>query len=267
MVDATRRARSCCLFAERPAVYISIFGRFSRYRLKVGADFVRHLPPGPLSPHGKQPAWQRKTETSQSGFRPRSWYGTGHLTSRTLDPPPHATRVLDAPSICPSGRTTTVDGGATMPSRRARHSKSPQVNSHGAPKHHRAGPSAKASAAVGPPAAIGYAASTPSTPSDPARCGAQGAHGAHRRTYRCGAARSATSRHREQIHRVPLVRRLPVQLGEELRIVDEEAHPFRLLHQFKRLAVRWERRRELPDAFVPLACGRMCWRRLKKAVP
>ncbi|WP_281728000.1 hypothetical protein [Streptomyces sp. RKND-216] len=38
---------------------------------------------------------------------------------------------------------------------------------------------------------------------------------------------------------------------------------FVLLHQLKRLAVRWERRLELHDALVSLACGPICWRRLK----
>ncbi|MEU2765143.1 hypothetical protein ABZ648_34525, partial [Streptomyces sp. NPDC007094] len=33
-----------------------------------------------------------------------------------------------------------------------------------------------------------------------------------------------------------------------------------LLHHFKRLAVRWERRTELHDAFVSLACSLICWR-------
>ncbi|MGW8970512.1 hypothetical protein [Streptomyces platensis] len=37
-----------------------------------------------------------------------------------------------------------------------------------------------------------------------------------------------------------------------------------LLHHFKRLAARWERRPELHDAFASLACGLICWRRLKK---
>ncbi|MER6345971.1 hypothetical protein ACWC10_29780 [Streptomyces sp. NPDC001595] len=36
-----------------------------------------------------------------------------------------------------------------------------------------------------------------------------------------------------------------------------------LLHQFKRLDVRWERRTELHDAFVSLARSLICWRRLK----
>lgn len=48
----------------------------------------------------------------------------------------------------------------------------------------------------------------------------------------------------------------------KLRYVVE--HTFALLHQFKRLAVRWERRTELHDAFISLACGLICWRRLKK---
>ena len=42
---------------------------------------------------------------------------------------------------------------------------------------------------------------------------------------------------------------------------------FALLLQFKRLAVRWERRTELHDAFGSLACGLICRRRLKKARP
>lgn len=49
----------------------------------------------------------------------------------------------------------------------------------------------------------------------------------------------------------------------KLRYVVEQT--FALLHQFKRLAVRWERRTELHDAFVSLACSLICFRRLKKA--
>ncbi|WP_455569464.1 IS5 family transposase [Streptomyces rubrogriseus] len=49
----------------------------------------------------------------------------------------------------------------------------------------------------------------------------------------------------------------------KLRYVVEQT--FALLHQFKRLAVRWERRTELHDAFTSLACSLICWRRLKKA--
>ena len=49
----------------------------------------------------------------------------------------------------------------------------------------------------------------------------------------------------------------------KLRYVVEQT--FALLHQFKRLAVRWERRLDLHDAFVSLGCLLICWRRLKKA--
>ncbi|MET9412199.1 hypothetical protein ABZX90_41800 [Streptomyces sp. NPDC002935] len=49
-----------------------------------------------------------------------------------------------------------------------------------------------------------------------------------------------------------------------LRCVVEQT--FALLHQVTRLAVRWERRLELHDAFVSLACGLICWRRLKRQV-
>lgn len=48
----------------------------------------------------------------------------------------------------------------------------------------------------------------------------------------------------------------------KLRYVVEQT--FALLHNFKRLAVRWERRTELHDAFVSLACCLICWRRLRK---
>ncbi len=48
----------------------------------------------------------------------------------------------------------------------------------------------------------------------------------------------------------------------KLRYVVEQ--PFALLHQFKRLAVRWERRLELHDALVSLGCSLIYWRRLKK---
>ncbi len=47
----------------------------------------------------------------------------------------------------------------------------------------------------------------------------------------------------------------------QLRYVVEQT--FALLHQFKRLAIRWERRLDLHDALVSLACGLICWRRLK----
>ncbi|MGY0064257.1 hypothetical protein ACWY4P_48835 [Streptomyces sp. LZ34] len=47
-----------------------------------------------------------------------------------------------------------------------------------------------------------------------------------------------------------------------LRYVVEQT--FTLLHQYKRLAVRWERRIELYDSFLSLACSLICWRRPKK---
>ncbi|MFF0503251.1 hypothetical protein ACFYUH_06580 [Streptomyces fimicarius] len=49
----------------------------------------------------------------------------------------------------------------------------------------------------------------------------------------------------------------------KLRYVVEQT--FALLHHFKRLAVRWERRTELHNAFISLACSLICFRRLKKA--
>ncbi|WP_079063406.1 transposase [Streptacidiphilus griseoplanus] len=47
-----------------------------------------------------------------------------------------------------------------------------------------------------------------------------------------------------------------------LRYVIEQT--FALLHQVKRLAVRWERRLDLHTALVSLGCAIICWRRLKK---
>jgi len=49
----------------------------------------------------------------------------------------------------------------------------------------------------------------------------------------------------------------------KLRYVVEQT--FALLHQFKRLATRWERRLDLHNAFVSLGCTLICRRRLKKA--
>ncbi|MFC7797297.1 hypothetical protein [Streptomyces cinereoruber] len=50
--------------------------------------------------------------------------------------------------------------------------------------------------------------------------------------------------------------------------MDELCHaaeqPFALLHRFKRLAVRWERRAELHGALVSPARGLVRRRRLKK---
>ncbi|WP_369395435.1 transposase [Streptomyces sp. CG1] len=51
----------------------------------------------------------------------------------------------------------------------------------------------------------------------------------------------------------------------KLRCVVEQT--FSLLHHFKRLAVRWERRLDLRDTFLSRACSFTCWRRHKKARP
>lgn len=46
----------------------------------------------------------------------------------------------------------------------------------------------------------------------------------------------------------------------KLRYVVEQT--FALLHQFRRLAIRWERRLDIHDALVSLGCVLICWRRL-----
>jgi transposase len=48
----------------------------------------------------------------------------------------------------------------------------------------------------------------------------------------------------------------------KLRYVVEQT--FALLHQFRRLAVHWERRLDIHDGLVSLACALICWRRLIK---
>ncbi|WP_405807821.1 hypothetical protein [Streptomyces sp. NBC_01187] len=50
-------------------------------------------------------------------------------------------------------------------------------------------------------------------------------------------------------------------LGKPRYVVEQI---FALFHQFKRLAVRWERRLVLHNALVSLACGLICWRRIKR---
>lgn len=37
------------------------------------------------------------------------------------------------------------------------------------------------------------------------------------------------------------------------------------LHQFRRLAVRWERRADIHQAFLRLGCALICWRTLKRS--
>ncbi len=46
----------------------------------------------------------------------------------------------------------------------------------------------------------------------------------------------------------------------KLRYVVEQA--FALRHEFRRLAVRRERRLDIHDGLVSLACALICWRRL-----
>lgn len=48
----------------------------------------------------------------------------------------------------------------------------------------------------------------------------------------------------------------------KLRYVVEQT--IALLHQFRRLAVRWERRLDIHQGFVSLGCALICWRRLIK---
>jgi transposase len=45
------------------------------------------------------------------------------------------------------------------------------------------------------------------------------------------------------------------------RWVVEQA--FALLHWFRRLRIRWEIRDDIHEAFLSIACGIICWRRLK----
>nr|WP_296067991.1 IS5 family transposase [uncultured Actinoplanes sp.] len=49
----------------------------------------------------------------------------------------------------------------------------------------------------------------------------------------------------------------------KLRYVVEQS--IALLHQFRRLAIRWERRLDIHDSLVSLACALICWRRLTKS--
>ncbi|WP_372447208.1 transposase [Streptomyces flavofungini] len=89
-----------------------------------------------------------------------------------------------------------------------------------------------------------------------------------------GLARRQGLRLQPQPRRTPQGRILPVISRKgapnikgigKLRYVVEQT--FALLHHFKRLAVRWERRTELHDVSVSLACSLICWRRHKKTHP
>jgi transposase len=54
----------------------------------------------------------------------------------------------------------------------------------------------------------------------------------------------------------------PRRLGRWRWVVERT---FAWLHQFKRLLVRYERRAELHEALLGLACSLVCFRRLKAA--
>jgi transposase len=48
-------------------------------------------------------------------------------------------------------------------------------------------------------------------------------------------------------------------LGVHRWVVEQS---FALLHWFRRLRIRWEIRDDIHEAFLSLACGIICWRRL-----
>jgi transposase len=61
----------------------------------------------------------------------------------------------------------------------------------------------------------------------------------------------------------PVIARRGVQHGSGLgvhRWVVEQTNA--LLHWFRRLRIRWEIRDDIHEAFLSLACGIICWRRL-----
>lgn len=61
----------------------------------------------------------------------------------------------------------------------------------------------------------------------------------------------------------PVIARRGVEHGSGLgvhRWVVEQTNA--LLHWFRRLRIRWEIRDDIHEAFLSLACGIMCWRRL-----
>ncbi|MEU9338284.1 IS5 family transposase [Streptomyces sp. NPDC048290] len=62
----------------------------------------------------------------------------------------------------------------------------------------------------------------------------------------------------------PVIARRGTEHGSGLgvhRWVVEQS--FALLHWFRRLRIRWEIRDDIHEAFLSLACGIICWRRLK----
>lgn len=62
----------------------------------------------------------------------------------------------------------------------------------------------------------------------------------------------------------PMIARRGTEHGSGLGIyrwVVEQT--FALLHWFRRLRIRWEIRDDIHEAFLSLACGIICWRRLR----
>ncbi|MDX8056194.1 IS5 family transposase [Lentzea sp. BCCO 10_0798] len=62
----------------------------------------------------------------------------------------------------------------------------------------------------------------------------------------------------------PMIARRGIEHGSGLGIyrwVVEQT--FALLHWFRRLRIRWEIRDDIHEAFLSLACGIICWRRLR----
>jgi transposase len=75
--------------------------------------------------------------------------------------------------------------------------------------------------------------------------------------------------YRDQVRRfqiTPIIARRGTEHGSGLgvhRWVVEAA--FALLHWFRRLRIRWERRDDIHQAFMTLGCAIICWRRLKNS--
>ncbi|MFD0733251.1 IS5 family transposase [Planotetraspora mira] len=64
---------------------------------------------------------------------------------------------------------------------------------------------------------------------------------------------------------IPIIARRGTEHGSGLgvhRWVVEQS--FALLHWFRRLRIRWEIRDDIHEAFLSLACGIICWRRMAK---
>ncbi|MFF9642077.1 IS5 family transposase [Kitasatospora aureofaciens] len=78
-------------------------------------------------------------------------------------------------------------------------------------------------------------------------------------------------KYRKQVRAVgitPVIARRGTEHGSGLGVhrgVVEQS--FALLHRFRRLRIRWEIRDDIHEAFLSLACGIICWRRLRNLTP